>query len=97
MRLLCFSDWRTQSIEEVYRFLHNLKDEPDFILYAGDDLVRFSDEGINHFSEMAQYTKQQRVLAVAGNDDFPETKIVLKAKNVHDLHNSPLFIKISSS
>ncbi len=38
---------------------------------------------------MAQYTKQQRVLAVAGNDDFPETKIVLKAKNVHDLHNSP--------
>lgn len=89
MRLLCFSDWRVQPIEEVYRFLHNLKDKPDFILYAGDDLARFADEGTNHFSEMAQYTKQQHVLAVAGNDDFPEVKIVLKSKNVHDLHNSP--------
>jgi Icc-related predicted phosphoesterase/uncharacterized protein YprB with RNaseH-like and TPR domain len=89
MRLLFFSDWRVQPIEEVYRFLRNLKDKPDFILYAGDDLARFADEGINHFSEMAQYTRQQYVLAVAGNDDFPEVKIVLESKNVHDLYNSP--------
>lgn len=82
-----------QPIEGVYRFLHNLKDKPDFILYAGDDLVRFADEGINHFSELAQYTKQQHLLAVAGNDDFPEVKIVLESKNVHNLHNSPFVYK----
>ncbi len=68
IRVLCFSDWRVQTIEEVYKFLHTLGEKPDFILYAGDDLPRFQEEGINHFSELAQYTKQQRVLAVAGNE-----------------------------
>ena len=88
MKLFCFSDWRVQPIEEAYRFLHCMPEKPDLILYAGDDLHRFQEEGINHFSELARYTKQQRVLAVAGNDDFAEVKAVLNAENVHDLHES---------
>ena len=88
LRLLCFSDWRVQKLEEVYKFLDTLNEKPDFILYAGDDLHRFQEEGVNHFSELAQYTKQQRVFAVAGNDDFVEVKTVLRAENVHDLHHS---------
>lgn len=90
MRLLCFSDWRVQPIEDVYRFARNLEELPDFILYAGDDLGRFFEEGVNHFSELAEYTKQNKVLAVAGNDDLADVKIVLKSRNVHDLYRSPL-------
>ena len=90
MRLLCFSDWRAQPIEEVYRFVRNLEEAPDFILYAGDDLANFFEEGVNHFSELAQYTRQHKVLAVAGNDDFPEIKIVLNSRNVQDLYGAPL-------
>lgn len=80
-----------------------MEDKPDFILYAGDDLARFSDEGVNHFSEIAQYTKHKLVLAVAGNDDFREIKVVLRARNVHDLYKSPfvhqnfIFIGIEAS
>lgn len=90
MRLLCFSDWRVQPIQAVYRFVRNLAEPPDFILYAGDDLVRFFEEGVNHFSQLAQYTRQHRVLVVAGNDDIQEVKVVLSAPNVHDLYYAPL-------
>lgn len=88
MRLLCFSDWRVQPIEDIYRFLSTLDPKPDFILYAGDDIQRFQQDGINHFSELANYTDQRCVLAVVGNDDFVECKVVLEAENVHDVHNS---------
>ncbi len=88
MRLLCFSDWRVQPIEDVYRFLSTLDPKPDLILYAGDDIQRFQQKGINHFSELANYTNQHYVLAVVGNDDFVEYKAVLRAENVKDLYDS---------
>jgi hypothetical protein len=70
MRLLCFSDWRVQPIEDVYRFISTLDPKPDLILYGGDDIQRFQCDGINHFSALSNYTNQRSVLAVAGNDDF---------------------------
>lgn len=88
MRLLCFSDWRVQPVEDVYGFLNTLDPKPDFILYAGDDVQRFQQDGINHFSELANYTNQRCVLAVAGNDDLALLKLILKKENVQDLHDS---------
>ena len=88
MRLLCFSDWRVQPIEDIYKLLSTLNTKPDLILYAGDDIQRFQQDGINHFSELASYTNQRGVLAVAGNDDFVECKAVFQTEKVHDLHNS---------
>lgn len=41
MRLLAFSDWRTQSIDELKDFVNNLSKKPDLILYGGDDVTRF--------------------------------------------------------
>lgn len=41
MKLLCFSDWRSQKIKYIKEFVENLEDKPDVILYAGDDTRRF--------------------------------------------------------
>ena len=41
MRLLAFSDWRSQNIDELINFVINLERKPDVILYGGDDVHRF--------------------------------------------------------
>ena len=43
MRILAFSDWRTQSIEALIEYIENLDKKPDVIVYAGDDISRFND------------------------------------------------------
>jgi len=91
--ILAFSDWRIQEITDVLSFVQDLKEPVDFILYGGDDIGRFEEEGINYFTELSDYTKQRKVLAVIGNDDFPEEKKVLASKNVHDLHEKPFIFK----
>jgi Icc-related predicted phosphoesterase/uncharacterized protein YprB with RNaseH-like and TPR domain len=90
MRLLCFSDWRVQPINDIYRFLDTLDPKPDYILYAGDDIGRFQQDGVNHFSELANYSIQHCVIAVAGNDDIALYKTVLAKDNVHDAHDNVL-------
>ena len=89
MRLLAFSDWRVQKIDDIFSFAQDLEDPVDFILYGGDDIGRFEEEGVNYFTELSRYAKQGMVLAVIGNDDFPEVKRVLKSKNVQDLYEEP--------
>ncbi len=63
-------------------------EKPDFILYGGDDISRFQEECTNHFSQIAKLTRQSRVLAVAGNDDFILSKTVFKSEDIIDLHYS---------
>ncbi|MBC7091236.1 MAG: TM0106 family RecB-like putative nuclease [Actinobacteria bacterium] len=41
MRILAFSDWRVQSIDEIINFVKSLDKKPDVILYGGDDVNRF--------------------------------------------------------
>lgn len=86
MRLLAFSDWRVQDIDSIFNFIKGLDKPVDFIVYGGDDVARFEDNHVNYFTELAKYTTQKKVLAVAGNDDLPIVKRVLKNKNVHDLY-----------
>lgn len=82
MRILAFSDWRVQKISDIFSFVQDLEDPVDFILYGGDDIGRFEEEGVNYFTELSKYTKQGKVLSVVGNDDFPDVKRILKSKNV---------------
>ena len=93
IRMLAFSDWRVQRISDVFRFIQDLEDPVDFILYGGDDIGRFEEEGVNYFTELSEYTKQKKVLAVIGNDDFPAVKKVLKSRHVQDLHEKPFSFK----
>lgn len=91
MRLLCFSDWRVQPIADIYRFIDTIDPKPDVILYAGDDINRFQQDGVNHFSLLADSTVQHSVIAVAGNDDDSVFKLVLAKDNIHDAHNDVFF------
>jgi hypothetical protein len=93
IRILAFSDWRVQKIDDVFTFIQNV--EPvDFVFYAGDDIGRFEEEGLNAFTELAKYTKSNLVLAVIGNDDFAVQKRVLKAKSVLDLYDRSCIFKL---
>jgi len=93
MRILAFSDWRTQKIGDIFTFIQCLKDPVDLILYGGDDIGRFEKESVNYFDELSKCAKQRKILAVIGNDDFPEVKRVLSGKNVHDLHEEPFIFQ----
>lgn len=41
MRIVAFSDWRTQRFKELFNFLEQLDPPCDLILYGGDDTERF--------------------------------------------------------
>ncbi|MEM0049404.1 MAG: hypothetical protein QW424_00720 [Candidatus Bathyarchaeia archaeon] len=42
LKIIAFSDYRTQKIEELLCLLKNLEEKPDLIIYAGDDVDRFA-------------------------------------------------------
>ncbi len=42
MKILAFSDWRTQKISLPIQFLRNLEEKPNIIIYARDDIGRFN-------------------------------------------------------
>lgn len=42
MKILAFSDWRVQDIEQLIDYLRRLEEKPDVIVYAGDDIRRFN-------------------------------------------------------
>jgi len=89
VRILAFSDWRVQRIRSVFDFVESV--EPvDFIVYAGDDVGRFEEEGRNYFSELSALTRSKLILAIIGNDDFYSQKSVLRAEGVHDLYDQSL-------
>ena len=77
LRLIAFSDWRVQRISDVFNFIKDLDEPVDFILYGGDDVDRFEEEGVNYFTELSEYARQKKCLAVIGNDDLPILKRVL--------------------
>ena len=92
MRILAFSDWRVQDIDDVFTFLKSLKKPVDVILYAGDDVQRFKDGNTNDFTKLASHTVNKKVLAVMGNDDNPSTRSVLQDEDIHDLHKEPFVL-----
>src|SRR5439155_11735446 len=89
MKVLAFSDWRTQNVKDAIELTKRLSEPVDVIVYAGDDLARFERLGTNCFSELAECSKAGVLLAVAGNDDSDEQKAILARTNVRDLYESP--------
>ena len=92
MRILAFSDWRVQNIDDVFTFLNSLEKPVDVILYGGDDVSRFKVGNTNYLTKLASHTVRKKVLAVMGNDDDPSTRSVIQGENVHDLHKEPFVL-----
>jgi len=92
IRIMAFSDWRVQNISDIYYLLKQYG-PVDLILYAGDDLLRFVEDGLNHFTEFSKLTNYGLVLAVIGNDEpYPYAKSVLKNQGIHDLYDQSVVI-----
>lgn len=103
IKLLAFSDWRIQNIDDVILFLKQT--EPfDLLVYAGDDIGRFQNFEENLFTLLASYTKTKFALAVLGNDDdYEYSKRILKEQGIINLYENSLlygdyaFIGLESS
>jgi len=103
LKILAFSDYRVQDIEVLINFIKKMKNKPDLILYAGDDVGRFVEHKRdsktgkrgkiirNYFEEISSYSKLG-LCAVMGNDDFPNYHRII-GKNVNNVQDSPLIFK----
>lgn len=92
LRIMAFSDWRVQNISDI-NYLLKKYGTVDLILYAGDDLLRFVEDGLNHFTEFSKFTNYGLVLAVIGNDEpYPYAKSVLKNEGIHDLYDQSVIV-----
>ena len=92
MRILAFSDWRVQNVDDVFTFLNSLEKPVDVILYGGDDVSRFKIGNTNYFTRLASHTVRKKALAVMGNDDYPSTRSIIQGEDIHDLHKEPFVI-----
>jgi Icc-related predicted phosphoesterase len=64
----------------------------DLILYAGDDIARFRpDPKTNYFEQLARLTKYG-LCAVAGNDDVPKHRELIKGRRVFNVHRTPVVL-----
>jgi Icc-related predicted phosphoesterase len=89
LRLIAFSDWRVQDISLLAEEIAKFSIKPDLILYGGDDIARFRDQGRNLFEDLARCSKYG-VCAVAGNDDLPGHQEHITGHSVFDVHASPV-------
>jgi Icc-related predicted phosphoesterase len=89
LRLIAFSDYRVQDIQLLIEELSKLQPCPDLIVYAGDDISRFREEGKNLFEDLAKCSKYG-ICAVAGNDDSPGHQKHIRGRSVFDIHASPV-------
>jgi len=108
MRILAFSDWRIQNIEMLIKYIEELDQEPDVIVYAGDDIERFNKipvakipkdfreifvNGANtNYFEKIAKYSKHGLVAVAGNDDPPFITNAIRGKNVYNIFEKPLII-----
>ncbi len=90
LRLVAFSDFRLQNLDSLVRFLKS-QDQPDLILYAGDDIRRFHESGTNFFERLADISRYG-LCAIAGNDDPPEVRNLITGRNVNSVHSCPLVL-----
>src|SRR2546425_9247587 len=89
MKILAFSDWRVQDVQDAIALTKSVPEPVDLIVYAGDDLARFEVSGRNYFNELAGHSKAGVLLAVAGNDDNSAQKAILAKDSVWDLFERP--------
>lgn len=75
MKILALSDWRIQSLQMLRNIIQ--KEEPDLLLYAGDDL--------------AHLLESNDKLYLNTYNNFIEIDINKKQKNLDILCNTPYF------
>lgn len=90
LNLATFSDFRVQNLDSLVRFLKS-KDPPDLILYGGDDIRRFHENGENFFERLADMSRYG-VCAIAGNDDRPDVRNLITGRSVYSVHSCPLVL-----
>ncbi|MFB6185977.1 MAG: ribonuclease H-like domain-containing protein [Halobacteriaceae archaeon] len=90
LSILAFSDWRTQSIDDLHTVVEHLDQDIDVLLYGGDDIGRFVNTTENHFHKLA-CTADARLGYVLGNDDHPRQlrHFQIESDRVNDLHQNP--------
>src|SRR6267154_4714529 len=54
LRLVAFSDWRVQDISLLAEEIAKFPVKPDVVLYGGDDISRFREQGKNLFEDLAR-------------------------------------------
>ncbi|MGH9717117.1 MAG: ribonuclease H-like domain-containing protein [Candidatus Acidiferrales bacterium] len=91
LRVIAFSDWRIQDIALLAEEIVRLPFKPDLIVYGGDDISRFIDQGRNWFAELARCSNYG-VCAVAGNDDVPGHQKQITGESVFDVHTMPVIL-----
>ena len=92
LRLIAFSDCRVQDPELILRWVAARAPRPHLILYAGDDIRRFHpDDETNYFERLAQHA-EFGLCAVAGNDDEPSVRRLIRGARVYEVHSTPLEI-----
>lgn len=89
LRLVAFSDWRVQDITLLAEEIAKFPAKPDLILYGGDDISRFREQGKNLFEDLAPCSNYG-ICAVAGNDDLPGHQKHITGHAVFDVHASPV-------
>lgn len=92
LRLVAFSDYRSQDIEVLLSELSKVQPPPDLILYAGDDVGRFRpSRRKNYFAAIARFARYG-LCAIAGNDDLPSARELIGGKRVFNVHDRPVNI-----
>jgi Icc-related predicted phosphoesterase len=91
IRIVAFSDWRSQDFEYLEQAVENISDI-DLFIYGGDDINRLIQfESI--LKRLIDKTKQKKLLFVVGNDDIPSEKEEFARRDwTHDLDNEPYFL-----
>jgi Icc-related predicted phosphoesterase len=92
LRIVAFSDCRAQDLEAIVSWVEGRLKKPDLIIYAGDDIARFiPDPKTNYFEQLASLSRYG-VVAVAGNDDLPEHRDLIRGRKVYEIHSQPVAI-----
>lgn len=86
MKLFIFSDWQEQPIQAIFNSIRS-ENSIDAVIYGGDNLQRFYNDGENKLEKLAELTSLGKVLAVKGNMDSNNPK-VFNSNKVKDLGKS---------
>lgn len=92
LRIVAFSDCRVQDTSAIVSWVASQPQKPDLIVYAGDDVRRFTpDPETNHFEMLASLSRYGLV-AVTGNDDLPGNRALIRGRRVYEVHSRPIAI-----
>lgn len=92
LRIVAFSDCHVQNLEAIVVWVKSRLEKPDLIIYAGDEIRRFvPDSEMNYFEQLASLSRYG-IVAVAGNDDLPKHRDLIRGHKVYEVHSRPVAV-----